>query len=89
MSPGFQNRIRKLSQGNLAADLRGGSHGIEKESLRVNLDGSIATTGHPQALGSALTNRYITTDYSEALLEFVTPPEDSTWGALQFLCDIH
>ena len=89
MSPGFQNRIRKLSQGNLAADLRGGSHGIEKESLRVNPDGSIATTGHPQALGSALTNRYITTDYSEALLEFVTPPEDSTWGALQFLCDIH
>ena len=89
MSRGFQNRTRELSQGSRAADLRGGPRGLEKESLRVNPDGSIATTGHPEVLGSALTNRYITTDYSEALLEFVTPPEDSPWGVLQFLCDIH
>lgn len=89
MSRGFQNRIRELSQGGRAAALRGGPRGIEKESLRVNPDGSIATTAHPETLGSALTNRYITTDYSEALLEFVTPPEDSSWGVLQFLCDIH
>ncbi len=34
-------------------------------------------TDHPQALGSALTNRFITTDYSEALIEFITPPEQS------------
>ena len=30
---------------------------------------------HPPALGSALTHPYLTTDYSEALVEFVTPPE--------------
>lgn len=89
MSRGFQIRTRELSQGSRAADLRGGPRGIEKESLRVNPDGSMALTPHPETLGSALTNRYITTDYSEALLEFVTPPEDSPWGVLQFLCDIH
>lgn len=44
---------------------------------------------HPAALGSALTNEFITTDFSEALLEFVTPACTSTWEALRFLCDIH
>ena len=48
--------------------------GIEKESLRVTADGDIAQTPHPAGLGSALTNRCITTDFSEALLEFITPP---------------
>ena len=36
-----------------------------------------------------MSNRYITTDFSEALLEFVTPAYASTWEALRFLCDIH
>ena len=48
--------------------------GLEKESLRVGQNGGIANTPHPKSLGSALTHPCITTDYSEALLEFVTPP---------------
>ena len=40
-------------------------------------------------MGSALTNRFITTDFSEALLEFVTPAFPSTWEALRSLCEIH
>ncbi len=52
----------------------GNKIGLEKESLRVGQDGRIAQTAHPKALGAALTNPCITTDYSEALLEFVTPP---------------
>lgn len=48
-------------------------HGIERECLRVDSDGQLALTPHPQALGSALTNAQITTDYSESLLEFITP----------------
>jgi glutamate--cysteine ligase len=67
----------------------GGRRGIEKESLRITPDGLISQSDHPAPLGSALTHRYITTDYSEALLEFVTPPEHSAWAAMQFLCDIH
>lgn len=48
-------------------------HGIERECLRVTQDGRLAQTPHPEALGSALTNEQITTDYSESLLEFITP----------------
>ncbi len=69
--------------------LLGGGRGVEKESLRVSPAGRIAATPHPAALGSALTHPWITTDYSEALLEFVTPPQQSCWETLQFLCDIH
>ena len=47
--------------------------GIEKESLRVSADGHISLSSHPQALGSSLTNPFITTDFSESLLEFITP----------------
>ncbi|MEJ0003151.1 MAG: hypothetical protein WDN30_05455 [Pararobbsia sp.] len=52
-----------------------GLHGIEKESLRVTRDGALALTPHPAALGSALTHPLLTTDYSEALLEFITPTD--------------
>ncbi|NOZ55136.1 MAG: glutamate--cysteine ligase [Gammaproteobacteria bacterium] len=61
--------------------------GIEKECLRVSENGTIASSPHPKALGSALTNPHITTDYSEALLEFITPPLGSVDAALDFLRD--
>ena len=54
--------------------LRAGLVGVEKESLRASSAGEISATPHPRALGSALTHPWLTTDYSEALLEFVTPP---------------
>lgn len=63
--------------------------GVEKESLRVSEDGVIASTPHPASLGSSLTHASITTDYSEALTELVTPPFRETWELLQFLCDLH
>ena len=67
--------------------LQGSRIGLEKETLRVSPGGSIAQTSHPKAFGSALTNPYITTDYSEALLELITPPCDSINDALGFLSD--
>jgi len=63
--------------------------GIEKESLRVATTGKMAQTPHPAALGSALTHGSITTDYSEALLEFVTPIHTSIDTLLKELTDIH
>ncbi|KPJ90018.1 MAG: glutamate--cysteine ligase [Gammaproteobacteria bacterium SG8_11] len=63
--------------------------GLEKESLRVSDQGKIAQTPHPAALGSALTHPYITTDYSEALLELITPPLASISAALEFLQQTH
>lgn len=85
----FDRRLRALSAPGAGTPLHGGRRGIEKESLRVTPEGYIAATEHPVCLGSALENRFITTDYSEALLEFVTPPVEATWEAIQFLCDIH
>jgi glutamate--cysteine ligase len=69
--------------------LYGGLKGVEKESLRVAADGSLSTQEHPIGLGSAMTNRYITTDFSEAQLEFVTPAFETTWETLHCVCDIH
>jgi glutamate--cysteine ligase len=54
--------------------LQGIQRGFEKECLRVDPQGHLAQTPHPAALGSKLTHPWITTDYSEALLEFITPP---------------
>ncbi|MBS3803881.1 MAG: glutamate--cysteine ligase [Oleiphilaceae bacterium] len=63
--------------------------GIEKEGLRVDQNGFIAQTPHPAGLGSALTNPRITTDYSESLLELITPVCRSTAELLTSLRDIH
>lgn len=54
--------------------LTGILRGAEREALRVTNDGKLAQSDHPRGLGSALTHPQITTDFSEALLEFITPP---------------
>ncbi|WP_248730053.1 MULTISPECIES: glutamate--cysteine ligase [Halomonadaceae] len=63
--------------------------GIEKEGLRVDAAGHIVQTPHPHALGSKLTHPYITTDYSEALLEYITPVYCRPRDAMVFLGDLH
>lgn len=62
--------------------------GIEKEGLRVDDKGAIVQTAHPHALGSKLTHPHITTDYSEALLEYITPVYCRPADALSFLGDL-
>ena len=47
--------------------------GIEKEFFRVDENGFISKKSHPESLGSALTNKLITTDFAEAQVELVTP----------------
>ena len=63
--------------------------GIERECLRVSGDGTLAQTPHPAALGSALTHSSITTDYSEALLEFITPVARDIDTTLTTLGNVH
>jgi glutamate--cysteine ligase len=69
--------------------LRGLRRGIEKESLRVRPDGTLAQTLHPPALGAALTHPHITTDFSESQLELITAPHASVSACLQELERIH
>jgi glutamate--cysteine ligase len=85
----FEKRLAGLINSGERGVLRGGRKGVERESLRVNPDGRIAQTQHPSALGAPLTNEHITTDFSEALVELVTPPFGESWELLQYLCDIH
>jgi len=83
-----KQRVERIEAANLAPLLKGSMVGLEKESLRVNSEGKIAQTPHPTTFGSALTHPYITTDYSEALLEFITPPFHEMGEALGFLRDL-
>lgn len=81
--------ISSLKQAPELAGLANITRGIEKESLRVSPAGHLAMTPHPAALGSALTHPRITTDYSEALLEFITPPSQDIATPLKTLNDLH
>jgi len=65
------------------------NRGIEKEGLRVSNKGEISKLPHPSKLGSALTNPYITTDFSESLLELITPTFNSAEECLDFLEELH
>jgi glutamate--cysteine ligase len=81
LRPGLLERLRPALTGTL--------RGIEKESLRMALDGTISPFPHPARLGSALTHPYITTDYSEALLELITPALSDAQQMLDFLAGLH
>ncbi len=81
-------RLAALRDAVAPETLRGSLMGLEKESLRVARGGGIAETPHPPAWGSALTHPWLTTDYSEALAEFITPPLRGSGAALDFLADL-
>ena len=79
------DHLALLDNPQVSRHLKGIVRGIEKESLRVTPSGHIASTPHPKNLGSALTHPSITTDYSEALLEFITAPSCSIEAVLKDL----
>ena len=85
----FERRLAALASGPHADALRQGLRGIEKESLRVTPQGKLAMTPHPRAFGSALTHPLITTDYSEALVELITPAEADAALTLDRLDVLH
>src|SRR3569833_1196798 len=84
----FERRLAALVNGGQPQVLQGGRKGVEKESLRVRPSGKLAQTPHPRRLGSALTNENISTDYSESLIELVTPAFTTSWELLQYLLDL-
>lgn len=65
------------------------SRGIEKETLRIDKYGNLAKTKHPNIFGTSLTHKWVTTDFSEILLEFITPNNKSISYLISFLKDIH
>ncbi|MDR2709729.1 MAG: glutamate--cysteine ligase [Burkholderiales bacterium] len=81
----LEKRLAYLSKHGGTEALRRVRIGLERESLRVDSEGRLSQKSHPATLGSALTHPQITTDYSEALLEFVTSPLATPEEALQRL----
>lgn len=84
-SPSLKQALALLSQPEHLSLLANIQRGIEKEGLRCSDQGVISQKLHPKGLGSALTHESITTDYSEALLEFITPVFNSAHEALAYL----
>ena len=85
----LNHRIALLSNARKRPLLSQGLRGIEREALRIDAAGELALTPHPLKLGSALTHSLITTDYSESLLEFITPPLPDGAAVLEQLDAIH
>lgn len=85
----FEQRLDRLYQQDALETLRQTHRGIEKESLRINPQGKLAQTPHPSALGSPLCNSYLTTDFSEALLELITPVFEQPEQVLGFVAELH
>lgn len=83
----FSQRLSRLSQ--YPEVLKCLRRGIEREGLRCTPAGCLANTPHPESLGSALTNSLITTDFSESLLEFITPAGTDITRLLSQMKDIH
>lgn len=82
-------RLAFLAEDSNLALLTAIGRGIEKESLRADRAGKLAHTAHPAAFGAAMTHPSITTDFSEALLEFITPVSQSIDATLAELDAIH
>jgi glutamate--cysteine ligase len=80
--------IGAFSQKDNLSALTGIGRGIEREALRILPEGKLSSHSHYHQLGSALTHGQITTDYSESLLEFITPVSESPEESIAQLQDI-
>jgi glutamate--cysteine ligase len=87
----FTERLEMFSngEGEQQEALLALQRGIEKECLRIDPEGKLAQTPHPEGLGSPLTHPNITTDFSESLLELITPVSTSIEQTLDTLDQVH
>lgn len=89
ITPALRKRLKIFDSSEFLNALGGIRRGFEKECLRVDLQGQFSNKPHPAALGSSLKNPMITTDYSEALLEFITPPTVDLQEPFRILEELH
>lgn len=64
------NKIKNLFA---SKEILNGNFGIERETLRVDGNGYLAKSDHPEEFGDKAHNPYITTDFSESQIEVITP----------------
>lgn len=66
-----------------------GQWGIERETHRVNHDGSLALTPHPKQFTNKEASQSITLDFAESQLEFFTEPKDKIEDVIDELDKIY
>lgn len=84
----IENLIEILNEKGIKNKFWQGNYGLEKENIRVDEEGRISTKAHPAAFGNKITNPYITIDFAESQMEFITPPCKTLEDALNFLKNI-
>lgn len=89
MNWSFNQLVEVFSKRDNFKHFRYSLHGLERECLRITDKGILSDKSHPQKLGSALTNPYITTDFCEAQLELITPPFQREEDSSIFLKALH
>lgn len=89
MDSDLQQQLAELKSSGTYLYLKEAMHGIEKEGLRVDTSGGLSLAPHPSSLGAPLTNSSITTDFSESLLELITPVFSAPVDVLDFLFKAH
>lgn len=85
----MQDFKKIILENSLQKDLIKGNFGIEKESLRVDKEGNLALTPHPEAFGDKSEHPYITVDFSESQVELISPKQKSVKEAYSFLENLH
>jgi len=89
MSWTFDQILTSCSEKNAYRFFEKSEHGLERECLRINKDGQLSQLPHPRAFGAKLTHPHISTDFSEAQLELITPYFTQEEEAIKFLNDLH
>ncbi len=85
----FKKLIKLFQKKEYNGLLSDADFGLEREFLRVDPQGNISHKPHPPGLGSPLTHPLISTDFSEAQLELITPPSRSKNSTLKSLKELH
>lgn len=83
------NFKQRIEEKQLHALFATGTFGIEKEGQRVNENGQIVQTMHPNVFGNRSHHPYIQTDFAETQLELITPAVTSEKEAIDWLHAIH
>jgi len=85
----LEKLLSRLKKNSSLLPLKSIRQGVERECLRINSEAEIASSDHPKGLGSKLTHPFITTDYSENLLEYITVVYESEEELLDELLKMH
>ncbi len=96
-----KNLLRSLKEGKMngkeikeilkknSGILKKSEHALERETLRINKKGGLSRKLHPEIFGSALTNKFISTDFAEPQLELITPVFQNEAGVFEFMRNLY